>query len=42
MEKYADKHFPPKAGVYAVRSGPILAHNIVAYLNGTELNKYVP
>jgi selenide, water dikinase len=25
MESYAEKSFPPKAGVYAVRSGPIVA-----------------
>lgn len=26
--------FPPKAGVYAVREGPVLAHNIAAMLDG--------
>jgi hypothetical protein len=25
MESYAGKNFPPKAGVYAVRAGPIVA-----------------
>ena len=25
MESYADKNFPPKAGVYAVREGPFVA-----------------
>ena len=26
--------FPPKAGVYAVREGPILAQNLVSYITG--------
>lgn len=42
MESYAGKNFPPKAGVYAVRAGPILAQNIVSYITGKELVKYVP
>ena len=42
MESYAEKHFPPKAGVYAVRSGPIVAQNIVSFVKGEELTKYVP
>lgn len=29
-------NFPPKAGVYAVREGPILCHNISAILRGRE------
>ena len=36
--------FPPKAGVYAVREGPIMALNMVSYFSGgqRELLKYVP
>jgi hypothetical protein len=36
--------FPPKAGVYAVREGPMMAQNMVSYLSGgqRELLKYVP
>ena len=32
----------PKAGVYAVRQGPILWKNIIATLNNTELANFVP
>lgn len=32
METYADKNFPPKAGVYAVREGPIVAQNIANFI----------
>ena len=42
METYADKNFPPKAGVYAVRAGPIVAQNIANYVKGEPLVKYVP
>ena len=42
METYADRHFPPKAGVYAVRAGPIVAANIVAFLKQQPLQPYVP
>jgi selenide,water dikinase len=33
---------PPKAGVYAVRTGPILIHNLLAQLRGEELIEYTP
>ncbi|KAA3608072.1 MAG: hypothetical protein DWQ01_13430 [Planctomycetota bacterium] len=33
---------PAKAGVYAVRQGPILAHNLLAKLQGKTLKKYRP
>jgi len=33
---------PPKAGVYAVRTGPILIHNLLAKLNGEPLIEYLP
>jgi NADH dehydrogenase FAD-containing subunit len=32
MESYADKPYPTKAGVYAVRAGPIIAENLVKYI----------
>ena len=33
---------PPKAGVYAVRAGPILIQNLVAYLCGGPLVSFTP
>lgn len=33
---------PPKAGVYAVRSGPILIENLVNYLSAGPLKSYAP
>ena len=42
METYAEKNFPPKAGVYAVRAGPIIARNIVHYLKGEPLEQNIP
>ncbi len=32
----------PKAGVYAVRQGPYIAHNLRAALTGQPLKSYVP
>lgn len=32
----------PKAGVYAVRMGPILAHNLLAAMQGEVLQAYIP
>jgi len=32
----------PKAGVYAVRQGPLLTHNLVAALQGRTLRRYRP
>ncbi len=32
----------PRAGVYAVRAGPVLAHNIRAYVGGAPLTPYAP
>lgn len=40
MDSY--ESFPPKAGVYAVRAGPIVSTNIVNFINKVELQKYVP
>ena len=34
--------FPPKAGVYAVRGGPVMSNNIANYIMGKELSPYVP
>ena len=42
MEDYADSPYPTKAGVYAVRAGPIIADNIAKYINKEPLQKYVP
>lgn len=42
MESYAHENFPPKAGVYAVRMGPIIAQNVVNFVNGKPLADYVP
>lgn len=44
IAKYEDegKTFPPKAGVYAVREGPVMAANIQKYLAGEDLQEYVP
>ena len=38
MESYSNEpNFPPKAGVYAVREGPIIAQNIVNFINNEPL-----
>ena len=42
LEDYVDKPYPSKAGVYAVREGPILAENIINFLKGASLKEYVP
>jgi len=44
MSPYEDlpRPFPPKAGVYAVRAGPVLAKNIAAYIKKEPLNAYAP
>ena len=42
MESYAKEHFPPKAGVYAVREGPFIAQNIARFIRKEELLSYVP
>lgn len=33
MESYVDSPYPTKAGVYAVRAGPIIAQNIMKFLS---------
>lgn len=40
--EHLDYPFPPKAGVYAVRGGPIITRNIAHYIAGEKLEKYVP
>ena len=42
MENYADKPYPTKAGVYAVRAGPIIAQNLMNYIEGKPLTTYSP
>lgn len=42
MESYADKGYPTKAGVYAVREGPIIAENVVNFIEEKPLLEYVP
>ena len=42
MEDYADKAYPAKAGVYAVRQGPFATKNVMNYLDGKPLEEYVP
>lgn len=37
MESYEGKNFPPKAGVYAVRAGPIISQNVVNFIKGEPL-----
>jgi NADH dehydrogenase FAD-containing subunit len=44
IESFADEKptFPPKAGVYAVREGPVIAQNLCNMIEGKPLVKYVP
>lgn len=42
MESYAAENFPPKAGVYAVLEGPIIAQNVFNYITEKPLYEYVP
>ena len=42
IENYADKAFPTKAGVYAVREGPVLSQNIINYILNEPLATYIP
>jgi len=42
MENFVEMAFPTKAGVYAVRQGPILSQNIISYTKKETLTKYVP
>lgn len=40
--EHLDRPFPPKAGVYAVRGGPIITKNIAHYLMEEDLEPYIP
>ena len=42
MKPYEGQRFPPKAGVYAVRAGPIIAQNVAFFLKEEPLIPYVP
>ena len=42
MTSYAQEPYPPKAGVFAVRQGPIISQNIPRIMKGEELVKYLP
>ena len=43
MKEYMNKGYPTKAGVYAVREGPIIAQNVLKYINGnTSYNEFRP
>ena len=42
MESYIDKPYPTKAGVYAVRQGPIIAENVKNFILKDKLVEYVP
>ena len=42
MESYVDKPYPTKAGVYAVRQGPIIAENVKKFILDEPLVEYVP
>ena len=42
MESYVDKPYPTKAGVFAVRAGPIVSQNLINYLEKKPLIEYVP
>lgn len=37
-----EPNFPPKAGVYAVREGPIIADNLVNFIKKQALTEYIP
>ena len=42
MENYVNSSFPSKAGVYAVRAGPVIADNILHAIKKENLTSYVP
>ena len=42
MENYVDKPYPTKAGVYAVRAGPIVTQNVINFVSEKPMVKYVP
>jgi selenide,water dikinase len=43
IESYAQEaNFPPKAGVYAIREGPVIAQNVVNMIRRQALVPYEP
>ncbi len=38
MKNYMSKNLPKKAGIYAVREGPIIAQNVLNMINGKRLS----
>jgi NADH dehydrogenase FAD-containing subunit len=42
MENHVDARYPTKAGVYAVREGPIIAQNLANSVLGKPLIPYIP
>ena len=42
MENYADKSYPTKAGVYAVKGAPFLGENILNFIDSKPLTQYIP
>lgn len=40
--EHLERPFPPKAGVYAVRGGPVIANNVANYIKGQALQEYKP
>lgn len=42
MRNYMDKSYPTRAGVYAVRQGPVIAQNVINYINGKPFRDFEP
>ena len=42
MKEYVGLPYPTKAGVYAVRQGPVIAQNLMNMIKKQQLQEYVP